>query len=120
MVIADSFQVQSDHFEEYFAPELDKHGYQALYKRKTSEVDCELLSPPIWPVKHFTLFKALVTASRFIVETPNQLMAVQLSFVETGSHMSKNMRFPIALSLPLILSYITPLQGKKLEVHSIY
>lgn len=30
-------EVQSDHFEEYFAPELDKHGYQALYKRKTNE-----------------------------------------------------------------------------------
>lgn len=32
------FQVQSDHFEEFFAPELDKHGYQALFKRKTAEV----------------------------------------------------------------------------------
>ncbi|KAM0990277.1 hypothetical protein FF1_008796 [Malus domestica] len=31
-------EVQSDHFEEFFAPELDKHGYQALYKRKTNEV----------------------------------------------------------------------------------
>lgn len=31
-------QVQSDHFDEFFAPELDKHGYQALYKRKTNEV----------------------------------------------------------------------------------
>lgn len=31
-------QVQSDHFEEFFAPELDKHGYQALYKKNTSEV----------------------------------------------------------------------------------
>ena len=31
-------QVQSDHFHEIFAPELDKHGYQALYKRKTNEV----------------------------------------------------------------------------------
>ncbi|WOK91809.1 carbon catabolite repressor protein [Canna indica] len=31
-------EVQNDHFEEYFAPELDKHGYQALYKKKTSEV----------------------------------------------------------------------------------
>ncbi|KAF5941241.1 hypothetical protein HYC85_022408 [Camellia sinensis] len=30
--------VQSDHFEEFFAPELDKHGYQALFKRKTAEV----------------------------------------------------------------------------------
>ena len=32
------WQVQSDHFHEIFAPELDKHGYQALYKRKTNEV----------------------------------------------------------------------------------
>ncbi|XP_050122513.1 carbon catabolite repressor protein 4 homolog 1-like [Malus sylvestris] len=31
-------EVRSDHFEEFFAPELDKHGYQALYKRKTNEV----------------------------------------------------------------------------------
>ncbi|KAK2990683.1 hypothetical protein RJ640_029358 [Escallonia rubra] len=31
-------EVQSDHFEEFFSPELDKHGYQALFKRKTSEV----------------------------------------------------------------------------------
>ncbi|XP_026459656.1 carbon catabolite repressor protein 4 homolog 1-like [Papaver somniferum] len=32
------FRVQSDHFDEFFAPELDKHGYQALYKKKTTEV----------------------------------------------------------------------------------
>ncbi|KAM7500277.1 hypothetical protein LguiA_024691 [Lonicera macranthoides] len=31
-------EVQSDHFDEFFAPELDKHGYQALFKRKTAEV----------------------------------------------------------------------------------
>ncbi|KAF6149363.1 hypothetical protein GIB67_016901 [Kingdonia uniflora] len=31
-------EVQSDHFEEFFGPELEKHGYQALYKKKTSEV----------------------------------------------------------------------------------
>ncbi|XP_058204833.1 carbon catabolite repressor protein 4 homolog 1-like [Rhododendron vialii] len=31
-------EVQSDHFEEFFGPELDKHGYQALFKRKTAEV----------------------------------------------------------------------------------
>ncbi|XP_076936469.1 carbon catabolite repressor protein 4 homolog 1-like [Bidens hawaiensis] len=31
-------EIQSDHFEEFFAPELDKHGYQALYKKKTTEV----------------------------------------------------------------------------------
>ncbi|KAK4392400.1 Carbon catabolite repressor protein 41 [Sesamum angolense] len=31
-------EVQSDHFEEFFAPELDKHGYQALFKRNTAEV----------------------------------------------------------------------------------
>ncbi|XP_047316119.1 LOW QUALITY PROTEIN: carbon catabolite repressor protein 4 homolog 2-like [Impatiens glandulifera] len=31
-------EVQSDHFEEFFAPELDKHGYDALYKKRTAEV----------------------------------------------------------------------------------
>ncbi|OWM82631.1 carbon catabolite repressor protein 4 homolog 1-like [Punica granatum] len=31
-------EVQSDHFEEFFAPELDKHGYEALFKRRTNEV----------------------------------------------------------------------------------
>nr|XP_043609850.1 carbon catabolite repressor protein 4 homolog 1-like [Erigeron canadensis] len=31
-------EVQNDHFEDFFAPELDKHGYQALYKKKTAEV----------------------------------------------------------------------------------
>lgn len=31
-------QVQSDHYDEFFAPELDKHGYYGLYKRKTNEV----------------------------------------------------------------------------------
>ncbi|KAJ3702722.1 hypothetical protein LUZ61_006427 [Rhynchospora tenuis] len=30
-------EVQSNHYEEFFAPELDKHGYQALYKKRTSE-----------------------------------------------------------------------------------
>jgi CCR4-NOT transcription complex subunit 6 len=33
-------QVQSDHFEEFFAPELEKHGYAAVYKKKTAEVEC--------------------------------------------------------------------------------
>ncbi|KAF5750546.1 DNase I-like superfamily protein isoform 1 [Tripterygium wilfordii] len=32
-------EVQSDHFDEFFSPELEKHGYQALYKRKTNEVE---------------------------------------------------------------------------------
>ncbi|EPS68733.1 hypothetical protein M569_06033 [Genlisea aurea] len=31
-------EVQSDHFDDFFAPELDKHGYQALFKKKTTEV----------------------------------------------------------------------------------
>lgn len=31
-------EVQSDHFEEFFAPELEKHGYAAVYKKKTAEV----------------------------------------------------------------------------------
>ncbi|KAK4757391.1 hypothetical protein SAY87_018692 [Trapa incisa] len=31
-------EVQNGHFEEFFVPELEKHGYLALYKRKTTEV----------------------------------------------------------------------------------
>lgn len=31
-------EVQSDHFDEFFAPELEKHGYTAVYKKKTTEV----------------------------------------------------------------------------------
>jgi CCR4-NOT transcription complex subunit 6 len=31
-------QVQSNHFEDFFSPELDKHGYQPLYKKRTTEV----------------------------------------------------------------------------------
>uniref|UniRef100_A0A0E0BAF3 poly(A)-specific ribonuclease n=4 Tax=Oryza glumipatula TaxID=40148 RepID=A0A0E0BAF3_9ORYZ len=31
-------EVQLNHFEDFFSPELDKHGYQALYKKRTTEV----------------------------------------------------------------------------------
>lgn len=31
-------EVQSDHFDEFFQPELEKHGYVAVYKKKTTEV----------------------------------------------------------------------------------
>uniref|UniRef100_A0A452Y901 Endonuclease/exonuclease/phosphatase domain-containing protein n=1 Tax=Aegilops tauschii subsp. strangulata TaxID=200361 RepID=A0A452Y901_AEGTS len=31
-------EVQLNHFEDFFAPEFDKHGYQALYKKRTTEV----------------------------------------------------------------------------------
>mmetsp|Transcript_35685 Transcript_35685/g.43022 ORF Transcript_35685/g.43022 Transcript_35685/m.43022 type:complete len:566 (+) Transcript_35685:143-1840(+) len=31
-------EVQSDHFEDFFAPELQKHGYTAVYKKKTAQV----------------------------------------------------------------------------------
>lgn len=31
-------EIQTDHFEEFFGPELDKHGYQGLFKRRTAEV----------------------------------------------------------------------------------
>ncbi len=37
-------QVQSDHFEEFFSPELEKHGYAAVYKKKTAEVTPLLLN----------------------------------------------------------------------------
>lgn len=31
-------EVQSDHYENYFKPEMQKHGYDSVYKKKTSEV----------------------------------------------------------------------------------
>lgn len=31
-------EVQSDHFQDFFAPELEKHGYVAVYKKKTTDV----------------------------------------------------------------------------------
>ena len=38
MVLVFDIQVQSDHYEEFFAPELEKHGYTGVYKKKTGEV----------------------------------------------------------------------------------
>ena len=43
VVMASFFQIQSDYFVEFFAPKLDKHGYQALDKRETNEVGDEFL-----------------------------------------------------------------------------
>ena len=30
-------QIQDDHFQDYFAPTLQKHGYTAVYKKKTAQ-----------------------------------------------------------------------------------
>ena len=30
--------MQSNHFAEFLAPELQKHGYTAIYKKKTTEI----------------------------------------------------------------------------------
>ena len=43
VVMASFFQFHSDYFVEFFAPKLDKHGYLALYKRKSNEVGDEFL-----------------------------------------------------------------------------
>jgi hypothetical protein len=31
-------EVQSDHFSDFLAPELQKHGYASIYKKKTAEM----------------------------------------------------------------------------------
>ncbi|CAL5207599.1 unnamed protein product [Lathyrus oleraceus] len=31
-------EVQNDHYDDFFSPELDKHGYYGIFKRKTTEV----------------------------------------------------------------------------------
>ena len=41
-----SGQVQSDHFEDFFKPELTKRGYAVLYKKKNDQVElhkCNLI-----------------------------------------------------------------------------
>ncbi|KAI3789936.1 hypothetical protein L2E82_02743 [Cichorium intybus] len=60
--------VQSDRFEEFFAPELDKHGYQALFKKKTSEDNVALI---------VVLGASLVTKVLIILESANTHVNVQ-------------------------------------------
>ncbi|MCO5613501.1 hypothetical protein L7F22_067778 [Adiantum nelumboides] len=40
-------EVQSDHFDEFFQPELEKHGYVAVYKKKTTESDPNFSAAPM-------------------------------------------------------------------------
>lgn len=42
-------QVQSDHYEDFYAVELEKHGYTGVYKKKTGEVRFILLYVVIVP-----------------------------------------------------------------------
>lgn len=76
---------------EFFAPELDKHGYQALYKRKTNEVDFTLIICSISLSIYVSVFSSSVLF-RSTMGTFKLLMAVQHFSVEIDLHMSKNMR----------------------------
>jgi hypothetical protein len=49
--------VQSDHYEDFFAPELKKHGYAAVYKKKTGEVSQVSKQPPHHPLSPRLLCK---------------------------------------------------------------
>lgn len=77
IILPASFQVQSDHFEEFFAPELDKHGYQALYKRKTNEVARNFLQWYGFYIQLFLLFTYSLVCFRSIMEIHKLLMVVQ-------------------------------------------
>lgn len=89
VVMASLFQIQSDHFEEYFAPELDKHGYQALYKRKTNEVpDVFLCSMKVASDILYGISPLiLLHICRFTLVISIQLMVVQHFFAEIDFHM---------------------------------
>ena len=87
-------QVQNDHFDEFFAPELDKHGYQAPFKRKTNEVcfgssPCSLMFTEC--AEQNLLIHLIIIRSSLVIQT--QLMDVLLSTEETGFLMLKNMRY---------------------------
>ncbi|GFY93599.1 DNAse I-like superfamily protein [Actinidia rufa] len=63
-------EVQRDHFEEFLAPELDKHGYQALFKRKTAEVEfnkaAQSLTDAMLSAQKKTALSRLVKVGLFI------------------------------------------------------
>ena len=103
------WQVQSDHFHEIFAPELDKHGYQALYKRKTNEVRF-MDSRSSLPLMLENLLTVTYFVGRFSAEVQVQLMDVQRFSEGIDLHMSRNMMFVSVLlyvySLYLILILI--------------
>lgn len=55
------WQVQSDHFENFFRPELEKFGYSVVYKKKTKEVLFNFVVYPYWYAKKWEcLIKALI------------------------------------------------------------
>lgn len=101
------FQVQSDHFEEFFAPELDKHGYQALYKKKTTEVGLQICYFSNAWLSNFldVLYYVVVLCCRFIVKMPMQLMVVPHFSAEISFLMSKNMRYGFILQVFLLPSF---------------
>ena len=89
VVMASFFQIQSDHFEEFFAPELDKHGYQALYKRKTNEVGDEFLCIMKVGSEILNVISPLSSLHicRFTLVIFIQSMVVQHFFAEIDFHM---------------------------------
>lgn len=67
-----AWQVQSDHFEEFFAPELEKHGYAAVYKKKTAEVrrfsDSVPFSTVIYPAQGLNKLRFILYHNRVLVQ----------------------------------------------------
>lgn len=98
--------MQSDHFEEFFAPELDKHGYQALYKKKTAEVGLQICCFSNVQLANIldVLCYGVCLCCRFIVEILMQLMVVPHFSAEISSLMSKNMRYGFMLQVYLFPS----------------
>ena len=88
------FQVQVNHFEDFFSPELDKHGYQALYKKRTTEVTSSFfyLVNLIWYLLLSCLI-LLLCCHRCILEILWPQMAVLLFSAETSFHTLKNTRY---------------------------
>lgn len=93
VLLSSGFRFKVIIMRSFFAPELDKHGYQALYKRKTNEVSLELL---ILLLLHLSTVLCILNSChncRFTMEILILLMVVQHFFAEIGFLMSKNTRF---------------------------
>ncbi|KAE8701676.1 Carbon catabolite repressor protein 4-like protein 1 [Hibiscus syriacus] len=72
--------VQNDHFEEFFAPELDKYGYQALYKRKTNEVEFNKAAQSLTEVAVQTTQKK-AALNRLVRDNVALLMVLEAKFL---------------------------------------
>lgn len=93
-------EVQSDHFNDFFAPELEKHGYVSVYKRKTTEVytgtnfatdGCATF----FKREHFSLVK------KYEVEFNKAAQSMMVPLMQNNANLARLMKDNVALIVVL-------------------